>query len=121
MADPVRPLVVIAAGQAIAALVLTVAVAVSAIQVATAAVATLEITMWALVVAALALIWLGLYRRRRIALTPFVLAQAFALVVAWPLVRSDAWWYVLAGATLGACALVGLVQGLRSATRQSLH
>ena len=91
MADPVRPLVAIAGAEALAAAVLSVLVGLGARRTPTSTcwIAVATVVMWAVIVGALALIWFGLLRRRRVARTPFLLAQAFALVVAWPLVNSD--------------------------------
>lgn len=121
MDDPVRPLVLIAAGQALAALVMTVVVGVAApgsdlgdgIPVAT-------ILMWLLLSAGLGLVWWGLFRRRRAAHSPFLLAQAMALVVAWLLISSDVVVDRAAGVALGAAGVVGLVLGLRPAVLSSL-
>ena len=71
MADPVRPLVAIAAAEAIAAAVLSLLVGLGTsgsdldVWIAVATVA-----MWLVIVGALGLIWLGLRRRRRLARTP---------------------------------------------------
>ncbi len=121
MADPVRPLVWIAGVDVVAAAGLSILVGLSTrgsdldtwIAVAT-------VIMWVIIVGALALIWLGLLRRSRAARTPFVLAQAFALVVAWPLVNSDVGPDRAAGIALGIMAVVGLVLALRPAVRAAL-
>ncbi len=121
MIDPVRPLVVIAGGEALAALVMTVVVAIAApgsdldsgIPVAT-------VVMWLILSAGLALIWWGLFRRRRAAHSPFLLAQALALVVAWLLVPSDVAVDRAAGVLLAIGAVLGLVMGLRPAVLESL-
>ncbi len=80
-----------------------------------------EVLSWVVVVAALALIWLGLYRRRRAARTPFLLVQCFALVAAWTFVSSDSLAWRLAGLTLGAMAVLGLVLSVRPAVSSALH
>jgi hypothetical protein len=121
MADPVRPLVVIAGAQALAAAVLSVLVGLGTrgsdldvwISVAT-------VVIWLVIVGALALIWWGLLRRRLVARTPFLLAQAFALVVAWPLASSDISLDRAAGIVLGIAGVAGLVLGLRPAVREAL-
>ncbi len=121
MADPVRPLVAIAGAEALAAAVLSILIGLGTrgsdldvwIAVAT-------VVMWAVIVGALALVWFGLLRRRRVARTPFLLAQAFALVVAWPLVSSDVVYDKAAGVALGIAGVVGLVLGLRPAVREAL-
>jgi hypothetical protein len=121
MADPVRPLVAIAGAEVVAAAVLSVLVGLGSrgsdlggwIAVAT-------VGMWVVIVGALALIWFGLLRRRRVARTPFLLAQAFALVVAWTLASSDIGADKMAGIVLGIAAVAGLVLGLRPAVREAL-
>ncbi|MGB8021984.1 MAG: hypothetical protein WCF04_12205 [Candidatus Nanopelagicales bacterium] len=118
MADPVRPLVIIAGGQAVAGLLFTLAVAVSAARSGIGAgMAVAEIATWAIVVAGLALVWLGLARRRLVARTPFLLVQAFALVTAWPFVSSDLAAYRFLGLLLAASAAGGLVLALRPGVR----
>jgi len=121
MSDPVRPLVAIAGGEALACVALTVVVGLGALGSdldAWIAVATL--VMWLVITAGLALIWLGLYRRRRAARSPFLLTQAFALVVAWALASSDLTVDRVAGIALAVAAVVGLVIGLRPAVRETL-
>ncbi len=122
MVDPVRPLVLIAAGEAIAGLALTIAVLTSGLTSGSGAVGLVaEVVMWVLATIALWLVWLGLYRRRAIARTPFLLAQAFGIVVASAVGSSDLWAYRILGVALGAAALVGLVLGLRPAAHAALH
>jgi sulfite exporter TauE/SafE len=121
MSDPVRPLVAIAGGEALACVALTVVVGLGALGSdldAWIAVATL--VMWLVITAGLALIWWGLYRRRRAARSPFLLTQAFALVVAWALASSDLTVDRVAGIALAVAAVVGLVIGLRPAVRETL-
>jgi len=121
MADPVRPLVAIAGAEAVAAAVLSVLIGLGTrgsdldvwIAVAT-------VVMWAVIVGALVLVWWGLLGRRRVARTPFLLTQAFALVVAWPLASSDIGLDRAAGIALGIAAVAGLVLGLRPAVREAL-
>ncbi len=122
MVDPVRPLVAIVGGEALAAVVLTVAVAVSGVRSdAGPGEVGAEVVLWVLVVAGLGMVWLGLYRRRRLALSPFLLAPAFGLVVAWGIGGSDVWGWRVVGGVLGVSALAGLVLGLRAQVRQALH
>lgn len=78
------------------------------------------VLMWLVLSAGMALVWWGLFRRRRAAHAPFLLAQALALVVAWPLVSSDVGLDRAAGVALGAAAVIGLVLGLRPAVLDSL-
>ncbi len=121
MSDPVRPLVLISGAEALACAALTVVVGLGALGSdleVWIAVATL--VMWLVITAGLALIWWGLYRRRRLARSPFLLAQAFALVVAWPLISSDLTVDRVAGVALAGAAVVGLVLGLRPAVRELL-
>lgn len=121
MADPVRPLVVISGGQAVAALIFAVAVAVSAAQSgAGTGLAVAEAATWAIAVAGLGLIWLGLARRRRVARTPFLLVQAFALVAAWSFVSSDLGTYRFLGFLLGGSAIGGLASALRPSVGDAL-
>ncbi len=121
MADPVRPLVAIAGLEAVAAGVLSVLIGLG-----TAGsdldlwIAVATVVIWVVIVGALALIWWGLFRRRRMARTPFLLAQAFALVVAWPLVNSDIAVDLVAGVVLAIVAVAGMVLGLRPAVREAL-
>ena len=121
MADPVRPLVAIAGAETLAAAVLSVLVGLgsrgSDLEVW---IAVATVVMWLVIVGALALVWWGLFRRRAVARTPFLLTQAFALVVAWPLVSSDIAADRAAGIALGIAAVVGLVLGLRPAVRAAL-
>ncbi|MDH3959133.1 MAG: hypothetical protein OEU98_06655 [Actinomycetota bacterium] len=121
MADPVRPMVVIAGAEALAAGVLAVVVGIGALTSdLEGVVAVATVVMWVVIVGALALIWFGLFRRRRAARTPFVLAQLFALVVAWPLATSDIVVETVAGVALAVAAVVGIVLGLRPAARAAL-
>ena len=127
MADPVRPLVAIAGAEALAVLGVFVAVVVA---VATGAaqglsggspgLAVAEIVIWLCFVTGLALIWWGLYRRRRLARTPFLLAQAFALVVVPLFLGSDVGGYRMAGWALVVTAACGIVLGLRPSVRREL-
>jgi hypothetical protein len=127
MADPVRPLVVIAGVEALASVVLLIAVVAAvlggAAQGLTGAgpgLAVAEVVIWALVALGLGLVWLGLYRRRALARTPFLLVQAFALVVVPAFLGSDLLGYRVAGIALGAAAVLGLVLGLRPSVRERL-
>ena len=121
MSDPVRPLVVIAGTEALACAVLTVVVGLGALgSDLDVLIAVATLVMWLVITAGLGLIWLGLYRRRRVARSPFLLAQAFALVVAWPLASSDLNVDRAAGIALAGAAVVGLVLGLRPAVREVL-
>ena len=127
MADPVRPLVVIAGAEAVASAVLLAAVVVAVLGGAAQGLtgggpglAVAEVTIWALVVLGLGLVWLGLYRRRALARTPFLLVQAFALVVVPAFLGSDVLGYRIGGIALGAAAVVGLGLGLRPSVRERL-
>ena len=71
--------------------------------------------------AALVLIWFGLFRRRRLALTPFLLVQAFALVLVPLFWGSDVAAYRAVGAVLGVVAVVGIILALRPSVRAALH
>lgn len=127
MADPVRPLVAIAGAEAVAVLAVFVAVVVTVVtggaqglSGGSPGLAAAEIVIWLLFLAGLALIWWGLYRRRRLALTPFLLAQAFALVVVPLFVGSDVLAYRIAGWVLASAAVSGIVLGLRPSVRREL-
>lgn len=121
MADAVRPLVVIAGAQALACAGLTVVVGLGALRSdLDVVIAGATVAMWLIITGVLALIWLGLYRRRRAARTPFLLAQAFALVVAWPLISSDVRVDSVSGFVLAAAAVLGVVLGLRPQARAAL-
>lgn len=121
MADAVRPLVVIAGAQALACAGLTVVVGLGALRSdLDVVIAGATVAMWLIITGVLALIWLGLYRRRRAARTPFLLTQAFALVVAWPLISSDVRVDSVSGFVLAAAAVLGVVLGLRPQARAAL-
>jgi hypothetical protein len=127
MADPVRPLVVIAGAEALAVVGVFIAVVAA---VATGAaqglsggspgLAVAEIVIWLCFVAALLLIWWGLRRRRRLARTPFLLVQAFALVVVPLFVGSDVVAYRIAGWVLAVTAVCAIVLVLRPSVRREL-
>ena len=82
--------------------------------------AVAEIVIWLCFVAGLVLIWWGLRRRKRLARTPFLLAQAFALVVVPLFVGSDVGGYRIAGWVLAVAAVSGIVLGLRPSVRREL-
>jgi hypothetical protein len=127
MADPVRPLVLIAGAQALAVTAVFVGV-VSAVATGAArglsggspGLALAEIVIWLCFVAALGLIWWGLRRRRRLARTPFLLVQAFALVVVPLFLGSDVAAYRIAGWVLAGTAVCAIVLGLRPSVRRAL-
>lgn len=121
MADPVRPLVVICGLQALACAVLTVVVALGALGSDLEGwIALATVVMWLVITALLGLIWYGLHRRRRLARSPFLLTQAFALVVAQPLISSDVQVERVSGIGLALVSVAGLGLGLRPRARQSL-
>lgn len=114
-------MVVIAGAEALAGAVLAVVVGIGALTSdLEGVVAVATVVMWVVIVGALALIWFGLFRRRRAARAPFVLAQLFALVVAWPLATSDIAVETVAGVVLAVAAVIGIVLGLRPAGRAAL-
>jgi hypothetical protein len=128
MADAVRPLVLIAAAEAllgVAGLVAEVVAVVGGTEGLAgdaAGRAAFEVLLWVLGIAALVLIWLGLYRRRAVALTPFLLVQLLVLVAAVPLLLpSDLAVFRGLAVVLGGLAAVGLVLGLRPRVRALLH
>jgi hypothetical protein len=127
MADPVRPLVVIAGAEALAVVgvfaAVVVAVATGAAQGLSGGspgLAVAEIVIWLCFVAALVLIWWGLRRRRRLARTPFLLVQAFALVVVPLFLGSDVVAYRIVGWVLAVTAVCAIVLVLRPSVRREL-
>lgn len=127
MSDPVRPLVVIAGAEAAAVMVVFVGVVVAVVTGATQGLeggspglAVAEVAIWLMFVVGLVAIWWGLSRRRRLARTPFLLTQAFALVVVPLFVGSDVAGYRIAGVVLAVAAVSGIVLGLRPAVRRAL-
>jgi hypothetical protein len=127
MADPVRPLVVIAGAEALAVVgvfaAVVVAVATGAAQGLSGGspgLAVAEIVIWLCFVAALVLIWWGLRRRRRLARTPFLLVQAFALVVVPLFLGSDVVAYRIVGWVLAVTAACAIVLVLRPSVRREL-
>ena len=82
--------------------------------------AAVGIVLWAIVTGALALVWWGLYRRRALARTPFLLLQAFALVLVPLFWGSDVLAWRIVGVVVGLVAVAGIVLGLRPAVRSVL-
>lgn len=127
MADPVRPLALIALAEAMAGLAVLVADLVAVIRGteglsgAGSGTALAGVVLWLVLVAGLWLIWLGLFRRRRLALAPFLLVQAFALVLVPLFWGSDLVTWRVVGAVLGLLAVGGVVLGLRPSVRAALH
>ena len=114
-------MVVIAGAEALAGAVLAVVVGIGALRSdLEVVVAVATVVVWVVIAGALALIWYGLFRRRRAARTPFLLAQLFALVVAYPLATSDIALERVAGVILAVAAVLGIVLGLRPAGREAL-
>jgi hypothetical protein len=127
MADAVRPLVGIAAVQAllgVAGLVAELVAVVGGTEGLSgdaAGRAAVEVVLWVLTVVALLAIWRGLARRRRIALTPFLLVQLFVLVAVVPLLApSDLVAFRSVAIVLGLLAVAGFVLGLRRPVRAAL-
>jgi hypothetical protein len=127
MADPVRPLVLIAGVEALAALAVLVAVVVSVIgggaeglSGAGPGLVLAEVGIWLLFAAGLALVWFGLYRRRLLARTPFLLVQAFVLVLVPLFWGSDVAAYRAVAGALAALGVCGIVLGLRPSVREAL-
>jgi hypothetical protein len=127
MADPVRPLLLIAGAEALAGLALFVAVVVAVLGGGAEGLSgggtglvVAEVVIWLLLVAGLGLIWFGLYRRRLLARTPFLLVQAFVLVLVPLFWGSDLVAYRLVAAVLAALAVTGIVLGLRPSVRAAL-
>lgn len=127
MADPVRPLTLIAAAEALAGLAVLVADIVAVMRgtegLAGAGAGTdvAGVVLWLLLASALGMIWFGLFRRRRLALTPFLLVQAFVLVLVPLFWGSDVAAYRGVAVALVVVAVLGIVLGLRPATRGALH
>lgn len=62
----------------------------------------------------------GIYRRRALARTPFLVVQVFGLVVAYPLLRSGSVVPVAVGVVIAAVSVVGFVMALRPAVAEAL-
>lgn len=127
MADPVRPLVAIAGAQALAGIVGLVAEVIAVVAGSqglagdAAGRVVVEVLLWAFAVGGLVAIWLGLYRRRALARTPFLLVQMLMLVGVVPLmIPSDLLWFRAMGVALGVLSLAGLILGLRPSVRERL-
>jgi hypothetical protein len=67
--------------------------------------------LWLLGAGALVLIAWGLRRRAAWSRTPFILAQMFALIMAYPLIRHSGFW-IPVGLLIAAVALVGIAVAL---------
>jgi hypothetical protein len=127
MTDAVRPLVGIAAVQALLGVLVLVAEVVAVVRGTqglagdAAGRAAVEVILWVLTAAAMVAIWRGLARRRRLALTPFLLVQLFVLVGVVPLVLpSDLLAFRAVAIVLAGLAVAGLVLGLRRPVRAAL-
>ncbi len=127
MADPVRPLVLIAGVEALAGLAVFVAVVVAVLGGGAEGLSgggtglvVAEVVVWLLFVGGLGLVWFGLYRRRLLARTPFLLVQAFVLVLVPLFWGSDLVAYRLVAAALVALGVSGIVLGLRPSVRAAL-
>jgi hypothetical protein len=126
MADPVRPLVIIAGVEAVAGLAVLVADVVAAVRGTEglagggSGLALAGVALWLLIALALVGIWLGLYRRRALARTPFLLVQAFVLVLVPLFWGSDLAAYRVVGVLVGLTAVTGIGLGLRPAVRAAL-
>lgn len=126
MSDPVRPLVVIAAVEAVAVLGVFIGVLVAALggtdglTGAGAGTAWVNVALWALMTLMVALILFGLYRRRAVARTPFLMVQAFVLVLVPLFWGSDLGWVRAIAVALAVLGVGGLVLGLRPSVRTSL-
>ena len=127
MSDPVRPLVLIAAVEAVGAIAVLVAVVAAVLgggaeglSGAGPGLVAAEVGIWLLFAAGLVLIWFGLYRRRLLARTPFLLVQAFVLVLVPLFWGSDLAAYRVVGAALALLGVGGIVLGLRPAVRTAL-
>lgn len=126
MSDPVRPLVVIAALDVLGVVAILVADIVAVLggtqglAGAGRGTALVGVLLWAVVSAALALIWWGLYRRRAPARTPFLLMQALTLALVPLFWGSDVLAWRLVAVLVGALAVSGIALGLRPAVRSAL-
>lgn len=126
MSDPVRPLVVIAALDVLGVLGILIADIVAVVggshglQGAGQGTALVGIMLWVIVSGAMGLIWWGLYRRRALARTPFLLMQAFALVLVPLFWGSDILAWQLVAVAVGLLSATGMVLGLRPAVRTAL-
>jgi hypothetical protein len=127
MVDPVRPLVLIAGVEALAALAVLVASVVAVLgggaeglSGAPPGLVVAEVVIWLIFAAGLGLVWLGLFRRRRLALTPFLLVQAFVLVLVPLFWGSDLVAYRVVAGALAALGVLGILLGLRPSVRAAL-
>ncbi len=127
MRDSIRPLVLIAGVEALAGLAVLTAVIVSVVDGGlqgvsgvAANLAAVEVATWVIITAALSAIWWGLLRRRRLARTPFVLAQLFVLVLLPLFWGSDLLAYRVVAVVAAVLAVAGIVLALRPATRAAL-
>ncbi len=75
-------------------------------------VAISEVVIYVLFAAGCAWLTWGFATSRPRAWTPFVLIQAFAIICAWPLVRSDQAGYVVAGVLTAVAAGLGIGSAL---------
>lgn len=120
---PARQAAVVAAVEAVALLIFTIAVAIASLNprgssVGSAPIA--EVIVYLSFVIGLALIARGLWRRSVFARTPMVLAQAFGLVSAWLFLEGDGA-AVLAGVLLVVVCVLGIVLTVRPATSADLR
>jgi hypothetical protein len=126
MSDPVRPLVVIAALDVLGVLGILVADVVAVVggtrglAGAAEGTALVGILLWVIVSTAMALILFGLYRRRAVARTPFLLMQAFALALVPLFFGSDVLAWRIVAIAVAVLAVSGIVLALRPAVRATL-
>jgi hypothetical protein len=122
MNDPVRPLVAIAAAEALGLAVLVVSVLVAGSRAGGESGLMLSgVAVYGLFLAGLILVIAGLRRRSRFARGPFIVAQLFGLVAAWMFVESGDQLFRVAGIVVGVVCLAGLVLALRPATMSALQ
>jgi hypothetical protein len=122
MNDPVRPLLAIAAVQALGLAVLVVSVLFSGSRADDEPGLLLSgVAVYGLFLAGMLIVIAGLRRRSRFARGPFIVAQLFGLVAAWMFLRSGDQLFQVVGIAVGMLCLAGLVLALRPATMSALQ
>jgi hypothetical protein len=120
---PARQAAIVAAVEAVAIVVFTIAVAIASFNTRgtnTGASPVAEVVVYLLFAAGMGLIAKGLWNRSRFARTPMVLAQVFGLISAW-LFWEGTGAAVVAGVVIAAVCVLGIVLTLRPATGADLQ
>jgi hypothetical protein len=119
---PARQAAVVAAIEAVAIVVFTIALGIASFDTRgtnTGASPVAEVVVYLLFAAGMGLIARGLWRRSRLARTPMVLAQVFGLISAWLFWEGDGV-AVVAGVVIAVVCVVGIVLTVRPATGADL-